>query len=504
MRLVTQGHSWSGHERHVFYLNERTGKFANASFVSGLDYPDDGRALALTDWDQDGDLDVWFRNRTAPRLRLMRNEHGQKRPAVALLLEGVTSNRDAIGAVAEIITAKGKPLVRSLRAGDLFMSQSSRWLHFGLGGETEILEVRVLWPGGEWERFGGVAAGNRYRLRQGTGQAEDVPGRDIETPLQREAGALAGGPDRTQARVILPARVPLFPSFSYRDQALQPKTLEPSSKGRLLLFWSSACLRCRQELTELARSSADLSSAGLEVLGLSVDAVEQAGDAYDFMDAVQWPFPWGFIEAPVVARLEHLQNALFDRAIPFSVPLGLLIDENQNVLALYRGTVEAGVLLEDAKALLTASDETLHHLAPPFAGRWFTNPVPRAFVAENLARRFEERFPDEALPYLHLAYEQSRGDRKEKLQLELGTKHQRLAQEHAEANRPEAAAAVFEKALLYIPDSAALHHNYGILLARYGQLQRARQLLQKARHLDPQAEATQEALRMVEEAISGK
>ena len=60
-------------ERHCCFLNTRGPVFANVSAVSGLDLIDDGRGLALVDWDHDGDLDAWISNRNAPRLRLLRN-----------------------------------------------------------------------------------------------------------------------------------------------------------------------------------------------------------------------------------------------------------------------------------------------------------------------------------------------------------------------------------------------------------------------------------------------
>ena len=71
---LRNGQSWSGNERHCVFLNTGTPHFADASAVTGLDFPDDGRGLAVCDWDHDGDLDVWLRNRTGPRLRLMLNE----------------------------------------------------------------------------------------------------------------------------------------------------------------------------------------------------------------------------------------------------------------------------------------------------------------------------------------------------------------------------------------------------------------------------------------------
>jgi len=34
--------------------------------AAGADLLDDGRGLAVVDWDQDGDLDFWISNRTGP------------------------------------------------------------------------------------------------------------------------------------------------------------------------------------------------------------------------------------------------------------------------------------------------------------------------------------------------------------------------------------------------------------------------------------------------------
>ena len=151
MELVGKGSSWSGYERNGCFLNTG-GPFADASYLSGLDFPDDGRGVAVTDWDQDGDLDVWFSNRTAPRLRLMLNQtsHDNSGRSVAFRLVGKSCNRDAIGAVLELeMDDQEHRFVRSVRAGEMFLSQSSKWVHFGLPDQASINKVTGPWPGGE-------------------------------------------------------------------------------------------------------------------------------------------------------------------------------------------------------------------------------------------------------------------------------------------------------------------------------------------------------------------
>ena len=96
---------------------------------------DDGRALAVTDWDGDGDLDLWLSNRTGPRVKFLRNDIVDDNQSLTLSLQGVASNRDAIGARATV-TVKTNGTARTssqtVRAGESFLSQSSKTLTFGI------------------------------------------------------------------------------------------------------------------------------------------------------------------------------------------------------------------------------------------------------------------------------------------------------------------------------------------------------------------------------------
>ena len=123
-RMIWAGASWSGRERNSAFLNLGDGHFADVSAILGLDFADDARALALSDWDGDGDVDVWLKNRTGPQLRFMRNE-GSPKHFVGLRLTGETVNRDAIGARVEL-RVDGKRLIQEVTAGSGFLSQSSK------------------------------------------------------------------------------------------------------------------------------------------------------------------------------------------------------------------------------------------------------------------------------------------------------------------------------------------------------------------------------------------
>ena len=72
-RMLREGRSLSGRERHCVYLNDADGSFSDISSLTGLDLPDDGRAAAHVDWDLDGRLDLVLTSRSGPRVRVLRN-----------------------------------------------------------------------------------------------------------------------------------------------------------------------------------------------------------------------------------------------------------------------------------------------------------------------------------------------------------------------------------------------------------------------------------------------
>ena len=402
MDLVRQGNSWSGGERNRFFLNGAGARFYDASALAGLDHADDGRGLAVVDWDQDGRLDLWYRNRTAPRLRLMlnRRELSGEGEWLAVRLEGTSANRDAIGAVVELVAAGEAQhrLVRSVRAGDLFLSQSSKWLHFGTAGFGEIEHLDVLWPGGQRERFAGVARGSRFVLRQGTGVARAWnPGRGRRAtalPVAQDAVAESfRNRDSGVARIILPARVPM-PRIAFRDQAARPQQVPADGKPRLLILWSASCPHCKEQLRQLAGAEDRIRATGIDVLALSTEGMAgltaDTSAAYDLVDDVGFPFAWGLIDAASAGRIHRWQRALFDRTPASTVPLAILLDQRARAVAIRRGAFGIDQLLADWQQLRDADERQLYHLAPPMAGTWFTNPLSGADLAAFLSQLMAE------------------------------------------------------------------------------------------------------------------
>ena len=140
------GLSFSGNECHVIFKNEKGKGFKDVSSISGLDLKDDGRAVCFSDWDQDGDIDVWISNRNGPQIRYLKNNNNTNN-YLSLKLIGKKCTSDAIGTRVVIETEDGLSQTRTINAGSGFLSQSLR-VSFSFRPELElcILGFQLLMP----------------------------------------------------------------------------------------------------------------------------------------------------------------------------------------------------------------------------------------------------------------------------------------------------------------------------------------------------------------------
>ena len=410
MRLVRSGYSWSGGERNCVFLNtgSSTGspRFANVSAISGLGFADDARALAIVDWDNDGDLDAWLRNRSAPRLRLLRNsanDSSAKNNSVILELAGTTSNSDAIGARAEIVLRdSGQRHVRSVRAGDGFLSQSSRRLHFGMKETAVIEKLIVNWPDGQLQEFRGIEVGNHYRIVQGFDRPNVVPRR---AELAFSAKRLEPLLPTSAARVVLPTRI-LHPPILVRSDEGSKETIRFETPI-LVTYWSSTCANCCRELTEIARNASELKQADLEVLAISLDGVthekgvgdvKESKNAALFLNEISFPFSSAVIDSNGIRLVKDFQDAIFDTQPDFVVPLSFLVDAGGDVVVIYRGAFPPDTFLRDLD-LLRLDEVGLRSAAPPMQGTWITHPATRAQFRLFMAGRLRATQPEAAAFY---------------------------------------------------------------------------------------------------------
>ncbi|HKW35650.1 MAG TPA: CRTAC1 family protein [Candidatus Acidoferrum sp.] len=129
------------------------------------------RGCAFGDFDNDGDVDVLVVNLNEPP-SLLRNDVRGKANWLKVKLEGVKSNRSAIGA--RLLVHYGTTVqAQAVVSQSSFYSCNDPRLHFGLGNSSSA-DVEVFWPSGLHEKFKGIGANQLVTLKEGVGR---VPNR---------------------------------------------------------------------------------------------------------------------------------------------------------------------------------------------------------------------------------------------------------------------------------------------------------------------------------------
>ncbi len=162
-----------------FFRNDRGRRFQEVSRKVG-DYfrrKVVGRGSAAADFDRDGrcDLAVLHLNGAAA---LLRNESESIGKSLQVQLVGISSNRDAIGAVVEVTVGKRR-LLRSRIGSSSYLSCDEGPLLIGIGESRTVDRLSVRWPSGRREHWPAVPADGPavpadgpLRLIEGTGVAD--------------------------------------------------------------------------------------------------------------------------------------------------------------------------------------------------------------------------------------------------------------------------------------------------------------------------------------------
>lgn len=463
-KMILQGRSFSGLERHCSFLNTggtttEAERFANVSFVSGLDFPDDGRALSVVDWDQDGDLDVWLSARNAPRVRLMLNDSRSENHFLMLNLKGngTTSNRDAIGARVQLVLAKDTEhslqQIQTLRAGEGFLSQDSKTIHFGLGKKSEIKQVLVQWPDGTKEIFTNIKIDQKYELTQGSSNAVVVaPRNDAMLDLIASEQRVPKGVE--QARIPLVTRMPLG-SLPIRNYVGKPQILEGGTGGPVLItLWASWCPTCKEELTSFTQEMEKIQANNIGIIALSIDGLGDERSDFnagkELLDTLQFQFPVGFATHQLVDKLQNIHDLLIPLQHPLPVPSSFLMDGDGQLSVIYKGKVDIDTLIKDS--LLVTQKKYLDLIdTSSFQGSLMESNEFENVVLQNQARIYFKRGTDLI-------------DKKQ----------------YAEA------LTYFNKVLEIDPKSFKTHYNMGLAFARLNDIDVAIKHIQKALELNPQ------------------
>lgn len=129
-------------------------KFKKVSKEWGFDIPSFSNGMAYGDLDNDGDLDVITNNIDAPAFVYENKTTGN---FLKVKIKGEGNNTFGIGAKAKIYH-NGKIQIAENTVTRGFISSVEHDLFFGLGKDTEIEKVEVIWPNGKVNIFENIKA----------------------------------------------------------------------------------------------------------------------------------------------------------------------------------------------------------------------------------------------------------------------------------------------------------------------------------------------------------
>jgi hypothetical protein len=172
----------------IAFRNRGGGRFEEATTTWGTDQPGVHHAIALADFDRDGDLDLVVNN-LGSAAGVYRNDCPA--PRVAVRLKGLPPNTQGIGARVKLLGGAAPSQSQEVVSGGRYMAGSDPMLAFAAGNTTNDLILEVTWRSGRQSRIMAVKPNRLYELDESAAS----PSRNTQhatrlTPLFADASAL--------------------------------------------------------------------------------------------------------------------------------------------------------------------------------------------------------------------------------------------------------------------------------------------------------------------------
>jgi tetratricopeptide (TPR) repeat protein/peroxiredoxin len=474
--LIRSDGTWSGYERNVFYANNRDGTFSDVSGVVGMDFVEDGRAFALADFDHDGRLEVFLKNRNSPQLRILKNVLQDLPASIVFRLKGTKSNRDAIGARVTIEVGSGRQ-TRLLQAGSGFLSQHSKDLLFGLGEATGPVRASIRWPGGLVQELQNLPINHRIFVEEGSEPLRMEPfqpptTQHIALPPQISRGVVPV-PDECETWLLAPVSAP---DFSLPDQSGTVRKLS-STRGKpvLLSFWTTQSRDFLEKLRVMQQFHGNWEAQGLQLLTIVIgESVDEKLGA--FLRQIAFPILLG--SEDVAAIYNILYRQLFDRHRDLPLPTSFLLDGNGDIVKVYHGPLVPEHVTQDFQRIPQTDAERLSR-ALPFPSATYSLEVGRNYLSYG-ALFFQRGYLDQA----ESSFQQALRDDPQSAEALYGIGSVYLNQDKNSAARETFEHAV--KLTANYPDTLPdAWNNLGVIATREGRLADSVPCFLKALRLNP-------------------
>ncbi|MFQ6042804.1 MAG: CRTAC1 family protein, partial [Candidatus Poribacteria bacterium] len=132
----------------LLFRNRGNGTFEDvtSSAFKGLGNHKVSRAVALGDYDNDGDIDILVTSWNG-KVELLRNDVGDRKNWIKVKTVGVKSNRLGIGARIKVVAA-GITQFEEVQTSGGFASTHDFRIHFGINDAEKVDLIEIRWPGG--------------------------------------------------------------------------------------------------------------------------------------------------------------------------------------------------------------------------------------------------------------------------------------------------------------------------------------------------------------------
>jgi enediyne biosynthesis protein E4 len=156
-------------QRKVLYRNSRNGKLEDVSEKVGgaVIQPSSARGCAFGDYDNDGDTDILI-NPVNALPELLRCDSTNQNNWITIKVVGVKSNRSGINARVKCYTDEAT-LIDDVRSGGSYYSQNDLRVHFGLGKQTKVKKLEIIWTSGQVDTLTDVATNQFITVKEGAG-----------------------------------------------------------------------------------------------------------------------------------------------------------------------------------------------------------------------------------------------------------------------------------------------------------------------------------------------
>lgn len=163
------GWTTSNEDPDKLFLNNGDKTFTDVSDEAGVSDTDMHRGMAYSDFDKDGDLDIFVVaiENLDYHSKFYINETENDNHYIQLKLVGVETNRDAYGSKIWLY-AGGKTFLREIYGGgDTYASQNTSIVHFGLGDLNQIDSIRIDWTNGHVDHIGPLEVDQLHIIEEG-------------------------------------------------------------------------------------------------------------------------------------------------------------------------------------------------------------------------------------------------------------------------------------------------------------------------------------------------